>query len=168
MALGIAVLAAVSIIIALVDRRGGPSLLPEGTAEGTVHRYLLALENGETEAAYGYIAPEIQENCDTQRFRDSLSGNRSGGYRSGFMGGFAETEDLRVTLIDTKEVEDRVEVHVRITRFQVSSPFGVNEYSHGERFVLKQTAGRWAFVEPPWPMRFCKPAEKPLPPEPAR
>ena len=164
MALVIVVLAGVSIIIALLDRRGEPTLLPEGTPEGTVHRYLLAIENGETEAAYGYLDAEIQETCDSQRFRDSLRGFRG----DGFNAGFSETEDLRVTLVDTREVEDRVEVQVRITRFRVTPPFGANEYSHGERFVLKQTGGAWAFVEPPWPMRFCPQAEKPLQPVPAR
>ena len=154
MALAIVVLAGISIVIALLDRRGEPSLLPEGTPAGTIHRYLLAVENGETEAAYGYLDPEIQETCDSQHFRDSQRGFRGGG--------FSETEDLRVTLVDTRMVEDRVEVHVRITRFQVSPPFGANEYSHGERFVLKQTGGRWAFVEPPWPMNWCPQAEKPL------
>lgn len=164
LALAILVIAGVSMIIALLDQRGDAALLPEGTPEGTVHRYLVAIEKGETDAAYGYLAPEIRENCDSQYFRDSRR-NFPG---SGFDGGSLETTDLRVTLVDTREVEDRVEVHVRITRFSVSPPFGANEYSHGERFVLKQTDGAWSFVEPPWPMRFCPQAEKPLPPEPVR
>ena len=160
LALAVVVLAGVSMIIALVDRRGGPSLLPEGTPEGTVHRYLLAIEKGETEAAYDYLGPEVQETCDSQHFRDS---------QRGFLGGgFQENQDLRVTLVDTREVEDRVEVQVRITRFRFSPPFGADEYSHGERFVLKQSGGRWAFIEPPWPMRWCPQAEKPLQPEKAR
>ena len=33
---------------------------------------------------------------------------------------------------------------------------------------LKQTGGAWAFVEPPWPMRWCPQAEKPLQPERSR
>ncbi|PKB64365.1 MAG: hypothetical protein BZY80_02920 [SAR202 cluster bacterium Io17-Chloro-G2] len=157
MALAIVVLAGVSIIIALLERRGEPSLLPEGTPAGTVHRYLLAIEKGETEAAYSYLDRDIQDECESQHFRDSLRGFRGGG--------FHENEDLRVTLVDTREVEDRVEVQVRITRFQVTPPFGANEYSHRERFVLKQTGGAWAFVEPPWPMRFCPQTEKPSQPE---
>ena len=149
LALAIAVLAGVSIIIALLGQRGEPSLLPEGTPEGTVHRYLLAIEEGETEAAYAFLDPEIQEICDSQHFRDSQHGFRGGG--------FQENEDLRVTLVDTREVEDRVEVLVRITRFRVSPPFGANEYSHRERFVLKQNGGVWAFVERPWPNNSAQP-----------
>ncbi len=164
MALAIVVLAGVSAIVASLDRRGDQSLFPEGTPERTVQQYLLAIEEGETEAAYGYLDPEIQETCDSQHFRDSLRGIRGDGFRGGLSGGFSETEDLRVTLVDTREVEDRVEVQVRITRFRVSPPFGADEYSYGERFVLKENGGAWAFVEPPWPMRWCPQAEKPLQP----
>ena len=155
--MAIVVVAGVTIMIALLDRRGEPSLLPEGTAEGTVQRYLLAIEAGETEAAYGYLDPEIQETCDVQRFRDSQRGFRGES--------FQENTDLRVTLVDTREVEDRVEVHVRITRFRFTPPFGADEYSYRQRFLLKQTGGVWAFVEPPWPMTYCPQAEKPLQPE---
>ena len=158
------VLAGVSVIIASLDRRGEQSLFPEGTPEGTVQRYLLAIEEGETDAAYDYLDPEVQGTCDSQHFRDSLRGLRG----EGFNGPFSETEDLRVTLVDTREVEDRVEVQVRITRFRVTPPFGADEYSYRERFVLKQTGGAWAFVEPPWPMRWCPQAEKPLQPERSR
>ena len=154
------VLVGVSLIIALMDRRGEPALLPEGSPEGTVHRYLLAIEEGKTEAAYGYLTPELQETCDVQHFRNSQRGMR--GER--FSGGFPESEDLRVTLLNTLELEDRVEVNVRITRFRVSPPFGADEYSHGQRFVLEQTGETWLFVEPPWPMTWCPKAE--LPPEP--
>ena len=168
LALAIVVLAGVSIIIASLERRGEQSLFPEGTPERTVQQYLLAIEKGETGAAYGFLGPEVQETCDSQRFRESLRGIRGDGFRGGFGGGFSETEDLRVTLVDTIAAEDRVEIQVRITRFRVSPPFGADESSYKERFVLKQTGGVWAFVEPPWPMSWCPQAEKPSPAERSR
>ena len=170
-ALAIVILAGVSVIIALLERRGEPSMLPDGTPEGAVQRYLLAVENGESDAAYGYLSPGTQETCDSQEFRESLRrfsddglNRRISGGRS-ISSGFSDSEDLRVTLVDTREVEGRTEVLVLITRFRVSPPFGADEYSHQESFVLEQTGGRWAFVEPPWPVRFCPQPDKPPGPE---
>ena len=80
LALAIVVLAGVSIIIASLERRGEQSLFPEGTPERTVQQYLLAIEKGETGAAYGFLGPEVQETCDSQRFRESLRGIRGDGF----------------------------------------------------------------------------------------
>ena len=141
----------VSMIIGSMDRRDEQSLLAVGTPEGTVQRYLVAIEERKIDAAYSYLVPGLQEDCDRQYFHDSLRDFPGGRYTNGM----SDTDDIRVTLLNTVNVEDRVEVNVRITRFTVSPPFGADEYSHGQRFVLKQTEGSWAFIEPPWPMSSC-------------
>ena len=155
-------MAGASLIIGLMDRRSEQYLLAVGTPEGTVQRYLVAIEERRIDAAYSYLAPGLKEDCDRHQFRDSLRdfpGNR-------YTNGLSDTDDLRVTLLKTVNVEDRVEVNVRITRFTVSPPFGADEYSHPRRFVLKQTEGSWAFIEPPWPMSSCLEAR--ISPEPVK
>ena len=143
----ITLLVVASVIVTLLDRRGGPESLPEGTAQGSVQRYLLAIENGDDREAYGFLSADLLEACDFQHFRDSLRGVQPG---SG-----SRDQDLRITLLDAEAVDDAVEVNVRITRFRLDPPFGGNEYSHLERFDLEEIDDAWRFTSPPWPMRRC-------------
>ncbi len=146
-ALVILTILVVSVVVAMLNRSRETTLLPEGTPEGTVQRYLLAIEEDGSRKAYEYLSPTLQEKCEFQHFRDSARrlDRRIGG----------TAEDLRVTLEGTQAINGRVEVQVRITQFRVSAPFDVNEYSHTQHFVLERLDGTWRFVEPPWPMTWC-------------
>ena len=147
------IVAAIGVTLSFLYRSGELPLLPEGTPEGTVHRFLLAVEQGDNRRAYDYLDSELQETCTYQHFRDS---NRSFEAKGG-----RYADDLRVTLEGTESVDGAVEVRVRITRFRVSPPspfsppFDGGESSHGERFTLEMTDGDWLFVDPPWPMSRC-------------
>ena len=146
-ALVILVIIVVSIVVALLNRSREAAMLPEGTPEGTVQRYLLAVEEEDSRQAYDYLSSKLQERCELQHFRDSTRRfDRS-------VGGTAE--DLRVTLEGTQPINGSVEVQVRITQFHVSPPFGVNEYSHVQHFTLEKVDETWQFTEPPWPMNWC-------------
>ncbi|MCI0825640.1 MAG: hypothetical protein J4N90_12895 [Chloroflexi bacterium] len=153
MAVVTVIVAAIAVTVTFLNRSEELPLLPQGTPEGTVHRFLLAVERGDNRQAYDYLDSELQETCTYQHLRDSTrlfedSGNRYAG-------------DLRVTLEGTESVDGAVEVRVRITRFRVSPPspfsppFDGGESSHGERFTLEMTDGDWLFVDPPWPMNRC-------------
>ena len=157
-------MAAIAVTVTFLNRSEELPLLPEGTPEGTVHRFLLAVEQGDNRLAYGYLDPELQETCTYQHFRDST--------RLFEAKGDPYADDLRVTLEGTESVDGAVEVRVRITRFRVSRPspfsppFDGGESSHGERFTLEMTDGDWLFVDPPWPMKRCpEAAAKPSPGE---
>ena len=163
---GVAVLtvivAVVGVTVAFLSRSAELPLLPEGTPEGTVHRFLLAVEQGDNRRAYDYLDSELQETCTYQHFRDSA--------RRFEVEGGRYADDLRVTLEGTESVDGAVEVRVRITRFHVSPPspfsppFDGGESSHAERFTLEMTDGDWLFVDPPWPMSWCPEAgERPSP-----
>ena len=151
-ALVILVIIVLSVVVALVNRPREADLLPASTPEGTVQRYLLAVEQEEGRGAYEYLAPALQERCDFQYFRNSTRGirRRAGG----------TAEDLRVTLEDTKAINGTVAVRVRINRFRVSAPFDFNEYSHVRTFTLEKVDDSWLFVEEPWPMYRCPEAKK--------
>ncbi len=153
-ALVILVIIVVSVVVGLTKRPREATLLPEGTPEGTVQRYLLAVEEEESRKAYEYLSPTLQERCEFQHFRDSTRriDRRIGG----------TAEDLRVTLEGTQPINGAVEVQVRIIQFHVSPPFDVNEYSHVQHFTLEKVDQTWLFADPPWPMNRCpEPKEQP-------
>ena len=161
------IVAAVGVTLAFLNRTGELPLLPEGTPEGAVHRFLLAIEQGEIRRAYNYLSPPLQETCSYQHFRDTARWFETRGDRN--------ASDLRVTLEGTRTVDAAVEVRVRITRFRVSPPspfsppFDGGESSHSERFTLEMTGVDWRFVDPPWPMKRCPESkERTAPPGPPR
>ena len=153
MALVIVIVASIGVAVAFLYRSGELPLLPQGTPEGTVHRFLLDIERGNSRPAYDYLSPQLQETCTYQHFRDTIRWFEARGSR--------DADDLRVTLEGTRQVDSAVEVRVRITRFHISPPsplfppYHSGESSYGERFTLEMTGGEWLFVDPPWPMRWC-------------
>ena len=157
------IVAAIGVTVAFLYRSGELPLLPEGTPEGTVHRFLLAIEQGENRRAYDYLSSQLQETCSYQHLRDSTRWFEAKANRN--------TDDLRVTLEETRPVDDAVEVRVSVTRFHfsppspLSPPLNGGESSYRERFTLEKTDGDWRFVDPPWPMGRCPEEEsKPSPP----
>ena len=159
----IVIVAVIGITAAFLYRSGDLPLLPEGTPEGTVQRFLSAIEQGDSRLAYNYLSPPIQEACSYQFFRDNIRWfEPTNGRDSG---------DLRVLLEGTNNLEGAVEVRVRIIRFYFSTPsplappFDAGESSYVERFTLEMSGEEWLFVDPPWPMNRCPDEEgRPLPP----
>lgn len=141
----------VSVLVALINPRGTAETLSEDTPEGVVQRFILAIQDRDYSLAYSYLSDELKETCtiaemeaNTRWSVDSLNDNR-------------------IALLDTEELSDgRMQVRVRVTQTNVSPPFGVDEYSHQEWFVLIQEKwdrfswyGDWRFAEPPWPLNWC-------------
>lgn len=158
----IVIVAAVGVTVAFLYRSGELPLLPEGTPEGSVHRFLLAVEQGDKRRAYDYLSPQLQDTCTYDDFRDSIRWLESKNIR--------DANDLRVILEGTESDNGLVDVRVRITRFHLSPPsplsppFEGGESTYGERFTLEMTDGDWLFVDPPWPMSRCpEPGDKPSP-----
>jgi hypothetical protein len=146
-ALVVLALVVLAVVVALVNRPGEATLLSEDTAEGTVQRYLLAIEEDDRQRAYGYLSSELQETCTYDTIRRSTDWFRP--------------EEMLITLEGTEPLDGKVEVRVRITQFYISSPLrdaiplSAKESSYTERFTLEQAEGVWRFTEPPWPMRWC-------------
>ena len=138
---GLATLVAVSVVVALL---GGSeaALLPKDTPEGTVQRYLQAMEAGDFREAHSYLGAGLTGVCDYQQFRSST--------------GWFESAEQRITLEDSEDLDGGgVEVRVRVTRFSVNPPFGSRESSYTQPFTLVQEEGLWRFSEAPWPMGSC-------------
>ena len=147
---GLVILALIiaSVAVGLFNRPQSADLLPEGTPGGTVHRFLLAIEQGETQQAYEYLSADLQEECSFEHFRDTT---RRRFDRRDTNGG----RDIRINLEGEQAIEEAIEVQVRITEFNVSAPFEVNEHSFTQDYLLEEFEGAWLFVKEPWPMTFC-------------
>ncbi len=143
----VSVLIGVSIVVTLVGRGGEPERFASGTPEASVQDYLLAIGDRRDREAYDFIHPDIADDCEFDHFKSTLREVQPDGVR--------RDRDLRVSLVNVEEVDQTVEVNVRVTRFYADPPFGSSEHSRGERFVLEEEAGSWRFTEPPWPMNWC-------------
>ncbi len=148
-----------SIAVALLNSQGEATLLAEDTPEGTVQRYLLAVEEGNMKAAFQYLSSELQEDCTYSQFRDSTR--------------WFEAEDMQVTLEGAEPLDEEVEVRVRITQFYIDPPFGglapvsplrSGESSYTARYTLEREGETWRLSDPPWPMGRCPGLERPAPP----
>jgi hypothetical protein len=154
----VVVLIVASVAVALTVGRETTKSLPESEPEGIVQRYILAVQDRDYRLAHSYLSERLKDFCTEEHLRSS---SRWFAERSG---------EGRITLVGTDTLSDgRREVRVRITDVNVSPPFGVNEYSHEERYLLTQADGQWRIDAPPWPVGWCPGLEErgPKPPRPA-
>ena len=141
------VLIGVSVVVTLAGRGGEPDRFAPGTPEAAVQDYLLAIEDRRDREAYDFIHPDVADGCEFDHFKSTLREVQADGVR--------RNRDLRVSLINVEEVDETVEVNVRVTRFYADPPFNSREHSRAERFVLEEEAGSWQLTKPPWPMNRC-------------
>ncbi|MBM3941994.1 MAG: hypothetical protein FJ316_03540 [SAR202 cluster bacterium] len=146
-ALVIAALIIASVAVALFNRSREQTLFPEDSPTGVVQRYLLAIQEEDTRKAYDYLGKDLRNRCTYDHFREST--------RWLVRQDSNDSRDTQVALEGERAVNDGMEVRVRITEFNVSAPFNVNEYSHNENYLLKKEDGAWKFVGQPWPMGWC-------------
>lgn len=139
-ALTVLALVIISITLALVNRRA-PALSPEDTPEGTVQRYLIAVQEDDADRAYGYLSSDLQEYCDYAHFLDSKDTRRN--------------ENERIVLKSSEIRGEQAIVRIEVTNTSLSPPFDVNEYSYPVQYVLEQEESVWRFSEPPWPLGWC-------------
>ena len=142
----VAALIVASVVVALVNPRGAAETLPEDTPEGTVQRFILALQDEDYSLAHSYLSDELKKSCSVEGVREAAQ----------FFAEVSQNQSRRVALLEKEELSGgRTQVRVRVTEVSVSLPFGVNENSHQERYVLVQEAGEWRFAELPWPIDWC-------------
>ena len=139
-AVSVALLALASVIVTLASS-GDVELLPEGTPEGTVQRYLLAVDEREFEAAYALLGAEYHQDCSPDDFRGSRF--------------FGLDDNVRIRLNSVEEMSDGTEVSVTITQFRGSPPFEVSESTFDQHYFLRETAEGWRIDSAPWPFLGC-------------
>ena len=142
-------LVVISLIVALATGSGEAPLLAEDTPEGTVQRYIRALQDADSATAHALLTEDARERCPIEDLR------RRGRFDTG--------DDVRVRLGATRPAGDDVEVTVHVTRFSASPPFAVSESTSDYRYLLTETAGGWRIIEAPWPFGCGFMARPPVP-----
>jgi hypothetical protein len=133
-----------SMAVALINPRGNVETLSKDTPEGTVQRFILAIQDSDYTLAYNYLTNEMKEICTIAKMETNTRWSVN------------DLNDNRIELLDTEKLSNgRVKVKVRVSQTNVSPPFGVDEYSHQEWFILIYENGYWRFTEPPWPLDWC-------------
>ncbi|HEY32828.1 MAG TPA: hypothetical protein G4O10_06950 [Dehalococcoidia bacterium] len=133
----IGVLVVVTVVLVLTVGEGSTTLLPEDAPEGVVQRYLLALEAGDYEEAYGYLSL-------TARAEESyLSWVRPLDLY------YAERPGWNATLGESWVVGNTATVEVTFTFFQPRGLFDITRTYH-LTFRLEKEGTSWGITSPTW------------------
>lgn len=150
---GIALFAAALIITSVllsVLLGDDAELLPADTPEGTVQRYIRALNEKDPITAYSYVSKDLEPDCTLQHFINTTE--------------YITERGVGAELVRTTSVDGSRVVRVEITESRLDPPFGGGQYSFTVTFTLEQQDGEWRMTEPPWPMSWCPPQrETPAP-----
>jgi hypothetical protein len=129
MVIGIVVLIVVALVVVMT--RPAPTFRAEDTAEGVAYNYLLALQQGDYERAYGYISPDI--NCypsNADRFISDLNWDAS-------LDGSSLSVDIAFT------TRQRATVSVQETRFSQGDLLDSSQYTYSFDILLKRDGDTW-------------------------
>ena len=130
-------LVVISLVVALASGSEEAPLLPADTPEGTVQRYIRALQDADYATAHALLSEDAREHCPIEDYRRQQR--------------FETQDDVRVRLGATRPAGDDVAVTVHVTRFSASPPFGVSESTSETRYLLTETADGWRIIDAPWP-----------------
>ena len=131
----VGVLLTASIVLALTQREDE---FAEGTPERAVQRFLIAARDQDFSTAHALLSEARRQECPIE----DLIGTPYGGKQ--------DLENSRVTLEDTKDLDDGGAVVIaRVTRISSSGPFGTSESSSERRFTLSQEDGEWRLTGGP-------------------
>ena len=135
-AIGVLVIVAIVLVLTMVSKEPSPSL-PEDTPEGTVERYLLALENEDYLKAYSYVSPTSDSKITYESWRGSFSTSR-------------ERPGWKATLGKSSVLGDAATVDVTIDVFSPSRPFANPVRTQHYTFQLKKEGSSWSITNPVW------------------
>lgn len=122
--IGVLILAA---LIVFFSRQNQQTYNPEGTPDGAVHNYILAVLNGNYQKAYGYLA-----DLDNKPSYDT--------FRRSFATGSVNPSDTGVTIGKTDVTGDDATVEVNTVNAQ-GDPFSSEFNNTGSAHLVKQNGG---------------------------
>ncbi len=154
-AVGVGALVILSLAVTLFSSGTPPRLLPVGSPEARVQDFILAIDDGELDAAYDMLDPDAVADCSRADFRQRAS--------------YGERAGLRVALHSVDIYNDQADVSVSVSSFSGSPPFDFSESNYDVRFALAKHDQTWAITLAPWPFSGCpftvksRPAATPVP-----
>ena len=106
----------------------------QDSPEWVVQQYLKALEGGNWEEAYGFLADSVKDTNTRRSYEKRMP---------------EHIEQSRRILLEKSEVTDgQARVIVSIATFQSSGPMSTSEYTQRIDFRLKQEGGQWKIISP--------------------
>ena len=132
-AIGVLVIVAIVLVLTLPAKEA--PLLPEDTPQGTVQRYLLALEAEDYARAWSYLSPPASEKLTYEDWRSPL-------VRSG------ERPGMKVTLAKSTVTGNEARVEVIVDVFRPSGPFDNPVSTNHITFVLTKQGTSWKITSP--------------------
>ena len=114
--------------------------LSQDSPEWVVQQYLKALEGGNWEEAYGFLADSVKDTNTRRSYETRMP---------------AHIEQSRRILLEKSEVTDgQARVVVSISTFQSTGPMSTSEYTQRFDFRLKLEGGQWKIISPTYPPFF--------------
>jgi hypothetical protein len=154
MSAGVAAIAFISIVVVLTTNQG--VTLDPNTPEGTVQRYIQALQDEQYDKAFNLLSVKAQEDCTLADFR--------------LTGRIAMESTVRVRLDRVQEASDGTEVRLELENFSGISPldldFTLEDGRYTVTYLVVEMDDRWRISHAPWPYRGC-PVKARLPQAPA-
>jgi hypothetical protein len=122
------------VLVLILSSRSTLSLLPQNTPEGTIQRYLLAIESGDYLSAYNYLSSSADTKLPFDQWKNPINVT-------------VDNPAYKVTLgkINTSATEATVEVIVEV--FRPGSPFA-NPVRTNQTFSLNLEGLNWEITSP--------------------
>ena len=137
-AIVISILVITTISLVLLIDRNEVALLTEGTPEGTVQRYLIAVQEKNYQEAYSYLSFDPSQKIET--YDDWL--------RMVMGAQTSHQPEWKATLDETTQNADKATVEVAIDTIRPGGPFGDLLSSQQIIFQLIKIDGTWLITSP--------------------
>ena len=137
--IAITILVAITITLVMTNHQVAP-LLPENTPDGTVQRFLLALQDHDFQKAYTYL--NVVESGRKLTYDDWLQSTSQRFQTS--------SPAWKVTFGKTSISDDSATVEVIIDIFQPGGLFNIPENTQKDFYQLKRINGKWYITTRPW------------------
>ncbi|MBN1190130.1 MAG: hypothetical protein JXA46_10290 [Dehalococcoidales bacterium] len=135
----IGVVAISTVFLVLLTKDDQVVLLPDNTPQGTVQRYLIAIQDQDYEEAYGYLSFEPSQNIESYDAWLRMTG------------GIPQTTSQTVwkaTLGTATRYDDSASVEVTIDTLRPGGPFSDPVRSQLIFFRLAEISGEWFITSP--------------------
>ena len=135
---GIGVLITAALVVFFIRQGDGQTYMQENTPDSVVHNYVLALQHGDFQKAYGYLADE-----------EGKPGFSS--FRSYFKTKYNGPEDTGIQITGWDEGGDNT-AWVDVTTVQVyPGPFSGVYRNNSVAYLVKNEKGDWKIESMPYP-----------------
>jgi len=133
----LAVLVIITVSLVFTVGRQTPAVLPENTPDGTVQRYLQALQDKDYLTAWNYLSPSPDDKTLTySNWVTSLPTY------------YGPESSWKASLDKVSDDGTKATVEVTIETFRAGSPLGSSVRTSNVLFTLSKASGRWLITAP--------------------